>query len=192
MRATLSGAVAGLLIALFWLDLGPFPVPGLSLDLAPRIPAAPEARTAAGNATAPPGEGPFAFSGREAGCLARTVFFEARDQSLKGQLSVALVALHRAREGRYPGDLCSVIHQVAAFSWYSDGKPDDPRDYPGPANRRAWQTARQLVATLRASRLNDPTDGADHYHAAYVSPEWSSHFAQTARIGDHLFYRGRR
>jgi len=102
------------------------------------------------------------------------------------------VALNRARESDYPSDVCAVIHEVAAFSWYSDGKSDNPKDYPGPADRRAWARARQLVDALKTGRVKDPTRGADHYHAVYVSPDWSDNFPQTAKIGSHLFYRGGR
>lgn len=192
MRPLMLGFATGLAVATLWLDLGPFPVSGQQFHLSPESAPAAADRSRPAERHSPPGEGPFHLTEREARCLARTVFFEARGESELGGLSVALVALHRAREATYPADTCAVIHQVAAFSWYSDGKSDDPADYPAPADQRAWQEAQGVVDVLRTSRIQDPTGGADHYHAVYVSPDWSRHFPRTARIGDHIFYRGRR
>jgi spore germination cell wall hydrolase CwlJ-like protein len=192
MRPLVLGFATGLAVATLWLDLGPFPAHGQRFHLSPKTPPAKADLSPAGKAETPPGEGPFRLTDREAQCLARTIFFEARGQSELGGLSVALVALHRARQASYPADTCAVIHQVAAFSWYSDGKSDDPADYQAPADQRAWRDARQVVEVLQNSRVQDPTGGADHYHAVYVSPEWSRHFPRTARIGDHIFYRGHR
>ncbi|HKL77709.1 MAG TPA: cell wall hydrolase [Gammaproteobacteria bacterium] len=192
MRPLFFGFATGLAVATFWLDLGPFPVHGQQFRIAPEarpFQAELDSRQEAGAA---PGEGPFRLSEREARCLARTVFFEARGEPALGGMSVALVALHRMQKRAYPSDACNVIHQVAAFSWYSDGKSDDPDDYPGPADQRAWANAQRVVDVLRTSRIQDPTGGADHYHAVYVSPDWANHFPRTARIGDHLFYRGHR
>ena len=190
MRTRVTCFLPGLALATLVWDLGPFHAFGMSVPLAANLPAS-------GNPPAPgasygspvPGEGPFRLTEQEARCLARTVFFEARGESLRGKLSVALVALHRAQRPRFPDETCEVIHQTAAFSWYSDGKSNDPETYRGPANRRAWVTARRLVDNLRRGRLHDPTHGADHYHADYVSPDWSRYFPRTARIGQHLFYR---
>ena len=37
--------------------------------------------------------------------------------------------------------------------------------------------------------LIDITDGATHYHADYVFPEWRKSKTKTVEIGDHIFYR---
>ena len=35
----------------------------------------------------------------------------------------------------------------------------------------------------------DITEGATHYHATYVRPDWARTKTKTARIGRHIFYR---
>ena len=35
----------------------------------------------------------------------------------------------------------------------------------------------------------DITDGATHYHADYVKPDWAKTKTRTTEIGDHIFYR---
>ena len=45
------------------------------------------------------------------GCLARTVYFEARGQPEEGLRAVAHVVLNRARSEAYPEDVCAVVRQ---------------------------------------------------------------------------------
>ena len=42
-------------------------------------------------------------------CLATAVYFEARGESVEGQLAVARVVMNRASSGRYPPDWCGVV-----------------------------------------------------------------------------------
>ena len=57
-----------------------------------------------------------------ANCLATAVYFEARGESLEGQLAVARVVMNRAASGRYPPDWCSVVKQPAQFSFVRHGE----------------------------------------------------------------------
>src|SRR6185437_15614301 len=46
---------------------------------------------------------------QETNCLATAAYFEARGESLEGQLAVAHVVMNRASSGRYPPDWCGVV-----------------------------------------------------------------------------------
>ena len=46
---------------------------------------------------------------REAECLATAVYFEAKSESLDGQLAVAQTILNRTRSGRFPESICGVV-----------------------------------------------------------------------------------
>jgi spore germination cell wall hydrolase CwlJ-like protein len=122
-------------------------------------------------------------------CLARAVYFEARSESLLGQLAVATVILNRARAENYPSSICGVVYQGASrlnacqFSFACDGQPDLPQ------YGRAWETA--LAVTAMA--LSDDTPvrsvaAATFYHADYVTPVWSKSMHRLAKIGRHIFY----
>ncbi|RUR05971.1 PLxRFG domain-containing protein [Brucella abortus] len=41
---------------------------------------------------------------------------------------------------------------------------------------------------MLAGELKDPTQGADHFHAGGVNPDWASKMPATTRIGGHVFY----
>ncbi len=122
--------------------------------------------------------------GAEEDCLANAVYFEARGESLEGQLAVAEVVLNRAASGRYPGTLCEVVRQPWQFSFVRRGVI--PRaDRGSDAWRRAVAVAR--IAKSGARRLLD--QNVLWYHANYVAPSWGRRLARSGQIGAHIFYR---
>jgi len=117
-------------------------------------------------------------------CLASAVYFEARGESLEGQLAVAEVVLNRAASGRYPASWCGVVVQRSQFSFVRGGRiPAANRA--SDAWRRAVAVAR--VAEERAQRIL-PQDVL-WYHANYVRPSWGRRLSRSSRIGAHIFYR---
>ena len=118
-------------------------------------------------------------------CLAKNIYFEARDQSFLGQRAVAWVTLNRVHNKKYPKNICDVVWQYHQFSWTHDGKSDNP------GNNFAWHRA-MLIAEIVLDRygdMDDPTDGAVMFHANYVDPYWNSKYTKTVRIDDHIFYK---
>tara|TARA_R100000988_G_scaffold103003_1_gene80332 strand:- start:561 stop:983 length:423 start_codon:yes stop_codon:yes gene_type:complete len=128
-------------------------------------------------------------------CLALNVYFEARNQSLEGQLAVAQVVVNRTIDDRYPDTLCEVVYDARTyssgfpkrhqcqFSWYCDGKSDKPTD------KAAFERAMQITIYLMKSNVSDITNGATHYHTLQVLPFWAEGKNPTAIIGNHIFYR---
>jgi hypothetical protein len=117
-------------------------------------------------------------------CLAEAVYFEARGESLEGQLAVARVVMNRAASGKYPPDWGSVVKQPWQFSFVRNGQfPEADR------NSDAWRKA-EAVAELAAANVV-PSVGTDvlWYHADYVSPSWGSRQNEVEQIGAHIFYR---
>jgi spore germination cell wall hydrolase CwlJ-like protein len=120
----------------------------------------------------------------ETNCLATAVYFEARGESLEGQLAVAHVVMNRATSGRYPPDWCSVVKQPAQFSFVRHG------EFPqADTNSEAWKKA-EAIAELAASNIV-PSVGTDvlWYHADYVAPAWRHNLQEVEQIGAHIFYR---
>ena len=117
-------------------------------------------------------------------CLAMNVFWEARDQSLAGQVAVAQVTMNRVADPRYPDDVCGVVHQKKQFSWYWDGKSDVPQE------SAAWDRAQMVATGVLAGSGHIELQGVTHYHAVYVSPFWAKHprLTPVAYIEDHIFY----
>ena len=129
-------------------------------------------------------------------CLALNVYHEARDQSTAGQVAVAQVVINRTNDDRYPSTVCEVVQQgpvykntdlpvrhKCQFSWYCDGKKDNPK------NSKALTKALAVASTVLDGNTIDIIDGATHYHAVYVKPDWIKTKIRTVRIDNHIFYR---
>lgn len=117
-------------------------------------------------------------------CLATAVYFEARGESVEGQLAVARVVMNRASSGRYPPDWCSVVKQPAQFSFVRHG------EFPYvDTNSDAWRKA-EAIAELAAANVV-PSVGSDvlWYHADYVAPSWGQRLSVVEKIGAHIFYK---
>ena len=144
-----------------------------------------------------------AFRNQEAVCLAKNMYYEARNQGLAGQLAVSLVVMNRVKDDRYPNTICEVVEQGPVreswkkngvfypirnrcqFSWYCDGKSDEPKE---PTTYGAlYDMALDLV--YGDITVVDITEGATHYHADYVYPAWRKTKTKTIEIEDHIFYR---
>ena len=118
-----------------------------------------------------------------ADCLAKAVYFEARGESLEGQLAVAEVVLNRAASGIYPSDVCGVITQRAQFSFIRNGA------FPTPdRGSSSWQTALAITHVARSGLARVVSSDVLWYHANYVAPRWGRFHTQVARIGAHIFY----
>jgi spore germination cell wall hydrolase CwlJ-like protein len=127
---------------------------------------------------------------RAEACLARAIYFEARNQPYRGQVAVAQVVMNRVFSGIYPHDVCGVIYQNAhrrfacQFTFACDGKPDVVTE------RRSWYRARRIARQTLDGKLYVQAVGtATHYHATYVHPYWVREMHRYAREGIHLFYR---
>lgn len=132
----------------------------------------------------------------QAWCLAQNIYFEARGSSRADRIAVADVVLNRVEDTRYPNTICEVVQQgrkhangqmvrnMCQFSWYCDGKSDWPTDLD------SWVKAQQIAYNMiQWQDGRGLTEGSTHYHADYVSPEWSRDLQLTGRIGVHIFYR---
>jgi spore germination cell wall hydrolase CwlJ-like protein len=120
----------------------------------------------------------------ETNCLATAVYFEARGESVEGQLAVAKVVMNRAASGRYASDWCGVVKQPAQFSFVRHG------EFPyADTNCDAWKKA-EAIAELAAANVV-PSVGPDvlWYHADYVAPSWRHSLQEVQQIGAHIFYR---
>jgi spore germination cell wall hydrolase CwlJ-like protein len=115
-------------------------------------------------------------------CLAGTVYFESKGESLAGQLAVARVVMARAASPRFPNSLCGVVYQRKQFSFIRNGKM--PRIDKG---HRHWRNAVAISKIAVNDGWNSPVEGALFFHARYVSPGWR--LKRMATIDNHIFYR---
>ena len=144
-------------------------------------------------------------------CLALNMYHEARSESTAGMWAVSDVVINRVKHSSFPNTICGVIKQgptreswktsrypdlpdserifypikrQCQFSWYCDGKSDEPTEL------FSWQRALELARLMiEYDRGIGITDGADHYHADYISPQWNESMLLTTKIDNHVFYK---
>ncbi len=119
-------------------------------------------------------------------CLAMTVYYEARAEPVMGQYAVAEVVMNRKRDPRFPDTVCGVVKhrypgQVCQFSFWCDGKPENPKE------GLAWRQA-QAVAT---AILDDETvfvGDSLYFHAEGSKAGFFNTLEAWVMIGNHIFY----
>jgi spore germination cell wall hydrolase CwlJ-like protein len=141
------------------------------------------------------------YDDQEVTWLAKNVYFEARNQGIAGQIAVAQVTLNRVKDRRFPNTIKGVVTQSlykkswrdgspvpikhkCQFSWWCDGKTDTIFDW------KSFNKIKTLMLTFTSNNsIIDITEGATHYHADYVLPDWAATKRKTIEIEDHIFYR---
>ncbi len=125
-------------------------------------------------------------------CLANAVYFEARGESVRGQIAVAQVVMNRVFSPFYPNDVCGVVYQNAnrhlacQFTFACDGIPDVVTE------PDAWARAQRIAHDMLDGKLWMPEVAkATHYHAYWVHPDWVNEMKKIYKLGVHTFYRPR-
>lgn len=132
-------------------------------------------------------------------CLAQNMYFEAGNQPLAGKVAVSQVVINRVEHPSYPDNICDVVYQAklrvnwknefvpiknkCQFSWFCDGKSDDPVD------SQTWLLSMHIARDVVQQKYGDITEGSTHYHSDKVNPYWSGSLNQTVIINNHIFYK---
>ena len=136
------------------------------------------------------------ISDRERDILARTLWGEARGESLAGQIAVAWTIRNRVNDGKakswwgegYAG-VCQKSYQFSCWNrndpnyiFLSGAKPIPFREF-----AQAQIAADQVMS----GKVSDPTGGAPHYYATTMAkaPDWAAKAKQTLELGRHLFFK---
>ena len=72
---------------------------------------------------------------------------------------------------------------MCQFSWYCDGKSDEPKD------SVTWIESIRIADLALQSSNFDVTEGALWYHADYIHPYWADHLEYVVTIENHIFYK---
>ncbi len=121
----------------------------------------------------------------------RTIYAEARGESVTGQQAVAFVIKNRAQLNRpYWGgnsikNVCLKDGQFECWNGKSDIQINEPQAY---AEICRWADK----VFDGDSQYKDPTGGADHYNNPDKEgyPPWTDNCTKKIKIGNHQFYKG--
>lgn len=115
-------------------------------------------------------------------CLAGAIYFEARGESLEGQLAVGRVIVNRSKSGRFPASYCGVVYQPSQFSFVRGRSMPAVR-----TGSQDWQEAMAVARIADKGSWKSEASGALYFHATRVSPSWR--LTRLARVDNHIFYR---
>jgi len=122
----------------------------------------------------------------EVKCLADNIYFEAKNQSIVGQIAVGNVTMNRMYSEHFPNTVCNVVWEPKQFSWTHDGKSDVP------SNTKVYKEVYNIAKLVYNSNIPDVTEGATFYHADYVNPHWAASMdKKVTQIDNHIFYKHR-
>ena len=110
-----------------------------------------------------------------------TIILEAGGEYHVGALEgVYEVIINRSKKRKMtPAQVCL---QRKQFSCWNSGNIEQ-------LMTKAKEHPRWVIAQNILGKETNYTNGADHYHADYVSPYWKDSMTKTVKIGRHIFYK---
>lgn len=126
--------------------------------------------------------------------FAKTLFGEARGETLSGIEAVANVILNRVRHAEKIGSYWwgKTIEEVCLkpfqFSCWNKNDPNHALLMEDLKDNKIYQICERVAKRAIKGFLPDNTKGATHYHTTAVNPSWARCAVPCAEVGHHLFY----
>jgi spore germination cell wall hydrolase CwlJ-like protein len=128
--------------------------------------------------------------------LARTLWGEARGESLVGQIAVAWTIRNRVNDGKakswWGEGYAGVCQKPYQFSCWNKTDPNyqfliGVKQIPFRELAQARIAADQVID----GKVPDCTGGATHYYATTMpkAPDWAAKAKQTLKLGRHVFFK---
>jgi spore germination cell wall hydrolase CwlJ-like protein len=120
--------------------------------------------------------------------MAMNIYHEAGSEPFIGKIAVGAVTLNRLKDKRFPKNIRDVVTEPQQFSWYNSKTANTP-----PTNNQRWRESYEAAKLLLTSKLSSDIikllEGATHFHAINIKPDWVKHVTKVATIEGHVFYR---
>ena len=126
--------------------------------------------------------------------LARTIYGEARGESISGMEAIASVVLNRValskRHGHYwwGNTISAVCLRPSQFSCWNPQDANYPLLEKVSEKDLVFCICKRIARRAVSGLLEDKTNGATHYHARCCRPKWAIGKIPCAEIGHHIFY----
>ena len=139
---------------------------------------------------------PDLYRDLEIDTLARTIWGEARGEGTTGMHAVANVIMNRVRiskenEGYWWGNnVIRICQKPYQFSCWNKGDPNREKVMHVTEEQDVYfASAMRIARRAIHAKLEDLTQGADHYHAKNILPFWAKYEKPVCVIGNHIFYK---
>lgn len=132
---------------------------------------------------------------KQADTLARTLYGEARGETMAGKEAVACVVMNRVKRSRqrpqgywWGNGVEEVCRKPWQFSCWNAEDPNRAKIEAVTEANRVFAACLKVARRAVANEIEDTTQGSTHYHAKGIVPPWARKRTPAADIGDHLFY----
>ena len=127
--------------------------------------------------------------------MARTIWGEARGETLTGKEAVANVILNRFKLSQRRGKMWwgNTIEEICLkpyqFSCWNKNDPNYLKLKTITEADPQFAICQRIATRALNGVLPDHVFGADHYHTVIILPDWAESRAAVATIGHHVFYQ---
>ncbi len=132
-------------------------------------------------------------------CLAKGIYYEARGESVQGQIAVARVVMNRVRHHAFGNTPCKVLNQSNMVNIVNEeGEPQTVKvcqfsymcEERSPLNKNShvYRTALKIAHDVLAHDAHSELlpKNTLFFHNINVNPNWG--YRRVAVIGNHIFY----
>lgn len=121
--------------------------------------------------------------------FAATIGGEARGEPFEGQAGVAHVILRRARLPGWPDDIHAVCLEEKQFSCWNPGDANYLWVHTVGTEDPGYLSALYVGTGALLGQIENPMEGATHYHSVSMHPGWADEMTFLGQIGGHFYYR---
>lgn len=127
--------------------------------------------------------------------LARTIWGEARGESVRGKEAVASTIINRVKHAKSRGghwwgnNVIEVCLKPWQFSCWNENDPNRAKINLIPDTDKQFKICTRIARRTFRKTQTDPTNGATHYHTQDSNPWWAKGRIPCAVIGNHFFYK---
>lgn len=126
--------------------------------------------------------------------MARTIYGEARGESLPSRAAVGKVILNRQKSPRWPHTIAEVCLQPYQFSCWNSKDPNRAKIIAVDERDQVLCDCRKIAELSLSQYTTDLTEGANHYFTTALigtdhQPSWYDPAKVTAQIGAHVFLK---
>ena len=126
--------------------------------------------------------------------MARTLYGEARGESIDGKIGVAFVIKNRAETLKYKtfgdGSILSTCLADKQFSCWNETDPNRTKCLEVTTADKSFCECVIVAYKVLLGFLEDPTKGCDHYWSRKIKdPYWAKDMTGKILLGDHYFVK---
>lgn len=120
--------------------------------------------------------------------MSRTVYGEARGETVEGKRAVAHVLINRwKKRHRKESTLIGVCTEPYQFSAWNENDPNRDKLQAVTVEDEVFRTC-MIACLLALNDHDDMTEGSQFYHTLAIKPDWAKGKEAATIIGNHVFY----